>query len=144
MMKVIIGLSLNQFEIPNISRNIKRLSFLQDSEIHWVHIFERQSAILGLPEHLKLTKKQEAEIQQNLLEELKKRTSNVLAEASKQTYHCLIEDSRKRGFVNFCLENSPDLVLMTCKQKAGINQLFGSSFADYMQENLPFNTLLLK
>lgn len=143
-MNICIGLSLKKFEKSNLLRNLAKLEFLSSSKVTWVHCFQRQKSLIDLPEHLKLTQTQEQEVVENLLSQMKEFTNGLLPDLVKQNYFCFVCDSRKEAFVQYCLETSPDIVLITCKNKSGIENLFSSSFAEYMQENLPFNTLLLK
>lgn len=142
--KVIVAIDFTN-EIQNLFTDMKQMEFLNNSEIHFVHVanivsysfvFSNTPLIYPIEEDRNL-------IEQSSLENLSKLSQGVLPNnfAGKVLHHCLFSENPKQCFVDFANKEKADLLIIATRQRRG---LFESSFASYIEKNTTANILLIK
>lgn len=142
--KVIVAIDFTN-EIKNLYSDMKDMSFLENSEIHFVHVastvtysfvFSDMPLVYPIEDDRK-------EIERSTLENLKKLSDSVLPQGFKgrAQHHCFFSENPKQAFVDFANDQHADLVIIAARERRGI---FESSFAHFVEKHTKANVLLVK
>lgn len=143
--RTVLSINLNEDGVAEQLKSTKKMSFLKDSEIHLVYVFQTTSMSFGLGEMPSMypTKSHEEAIRHStslLLQDLV--TNNMGPEFQGKVHtHCLFAEDPKSHFCDFAKEKNIDLVVMWARQKRGF---FDSSFSNYVTKHTDANVLVIK
>lgn len=142
--KVIVAIDFTN-EIKNLYSDMKEMSFLASSEIHFVHVANTvtYSFVFSDMPLVYPVEDDRREIEKNTIENLQKLSAKVLPAgfSGKASHHCFFSENPKQTFVDFANEKNADLVIIAARERRGI---FESSFAHYVEKHTKSNVLLVK
>lgn len=142
--KVAVGVNLG-IDAKDEFVALKELSFLNDSEIHFVNAFQTTTYSFGLGDSALIYPMQDdrKKLEESIVASLKKISSKLFGEdfRGKIHCHCLFSDNPKGAFAEFVQNKHIDLVVVSAREKRGF---FESSFSQYVQRHTKANLLVLK
>ncbi len=142
--KTIIAVDLMN-EPKEVLNALKKLDFLNHSEVHFVHVFKTINYSFVFSE-FPMVYPIEADrkvIEESVLSMLRKTTKEVLPAnfQGKVIERCLFSDNAKAKFCEYVAESKGDLAVVLAREK---HDLFESSFARYVSSHSKANILILK
>ena len=124
---------------------IKSMSFLDDCEIHFVHVFNtiNYTALAGDFPVMYPVQADVKEIEKSVTSLLEFNAKKIIPDTfkGKMTFQCLFDQSSKRGFCDYVNDHRFDLVIIPTRIK---HDLFESSFAQFVNKHCQSNMILLK
>ena len=142
--KVIIAVGLNT-GVGELLKPLKEMNFLDQSEIHFVHVFNtfNYTTVLSDFPFVYPIEADRSPIQKAILGLLDKTAKAVLPEGfkGKVIHECLFDESAKFKFSEYANDQKATLIIVPSRKKRGI---FESSFAQYVHKHTEANLLLLK
>ena len=143
--RTVLSINLNEDGVAEQLKSTKTMSFLKESEIHLVYIFQSTSMSFGLGEIPAVypTKSHEEAIRQStnlLLQDLVKNNMGQEFQGKVHT-HCLFSENPKLQLCEFVKERNIDLVVMWARRKRGF---FDSSFSHYVSKHTDANVMVIK
>lgn len=142
MKKVIICMPMDEELQNEIFAGLKKLDWLNDSELDFVHMFKEESFPYMLPPTIYPDQDQKIEIRKTIEEIFIGLTKDL--PYKNMVHHCGFSESPKEGMVKYLKEHNADLAIAFTKEKHGLSGLFSSSFADYLVDHAPCNVLVLR
>ncbi|MGE3608637.1 MAG: universal stress protein [Bacteriovoracaceae bacterium] len=141
--KVVIAINLNESR-PEMFQALKGMDFLNESEIHLVHVLQTTVYALGLGQVpvYPLEKDRQA-LEESVRLGLENFITGVLPVnfKGKIVNQCLFGEDPKKTFCSHIQEVRPDLVIIAAREKRG---LFESSFAQYVNKHTDSNLFIIK
>lgn len=126
----------------HIFEGIRKLNWLDDCEIDFVHIFKQESFPYMMPATIFPDQAQKLEIQKTLTEIFEGLTKDLKFKAKK--FHVAFDESPKDGMVNYLKDNNAHLVITYTAEKQGIKGYFASSFTEFLIKHAPCSVLALR
>ncbi len=144
--KVIVAVGLsNSVASSDGMASLVEMSFLENCEIHFVHVFKtiNYAAVFGEFTAVYPVETQRAEIENSVLSSLVGLTKDVLPQNFKGRviHRCLFGEAPKVEFCGYVEQTKADLIIVPTRKKRG---LFESSFAQYVNKHTNVNMILLK
>lgn len=142
--KIIVAVDFNS-EIKNLLNDMKEMTFIQDSEIQFVHVASKitYSFVFSNMPLVYPVEDDRKTIEESTIANLVKLSKEVLPEnfTGKVSHHCFFSENPKQGFVEYINTENPDLIIIATRLRKG---LFESSFAQYVDKHTQTNMLLIK
>ncbi len=142
--KIVVAVAMTD-EISSQLSPLRNMSFLRESEIHFVHVFNtiNFSSMIGDFPMVYPVEADRISIQESVVALLTKIAKDVLpANYEGHVHHkCLFDENPKSLFCDYVKENHADLVIIPTRQK---HNIFDSSFAQYVNKHSLANMILLK
>ncbi len=142
--KVIIAVGLDDLGNEELSP-LKKMDFLQASELHFVSVFKTIDYTYGLGEFSLVfpVSDDRKSIEENILSKLKKISDRVTPNGFKGSiyHHCLFDENPKEKFCHYIKEMKADTVIVAARKKRG---LFESSFTNYVAKHTEADVIILK
>jgi hypothetical protein len=142
--KVVVAVDLGK-DLSEVLNPIKEMSFLAQSEIHFVHVFNTitYSFIFGDFPTIYPVEADRSLIEKSIVSILENTSKTHLPSnfQGKVIHQCLFADDAKDKFSEYVKGINADLVLVATREKHGI---FDSSFAQYLVKHTNANILVLK
>lgn len=142
MKKVVICMPLDEKLQKDIFEGIKKLSWLNESEVDFVQIFKQESFPYLMPPTVFPDQDQKGEIQKTIVEIFEGLTKDL--NYKNKNYHVAFDESPKDGMVAYLKENNADLVITYTREKHGITGYFASSFTEFLVKHAPCSVLTLR
>ncbi len=144
--KVVVAVGLrNSVASSDGMASLGEMSFLQESEVHFVHVFKtiNYAAVFGEFTAVYPMESQRLEIENSVLTSLVGLTKDVLPPNFKGRviHRCLFTETPKLEFCDYAEKIKADLIIVPTRRKRGI---FESSFAQYVNKHTRMNMILLK
>ena len=139
-----VAIAINTALSPDVFEAVRSMEWLQEVEIHLVHVFELYNYGDGLtfnvtfPFHDDRTQLAEA-----VVSKMKSLSSRFLPYSHKGLvyYDCLFDEKPKFKILKYLKENHFDLVIGAVREKKGI---FESSFTNALTLHAPCSVLIVK
>ncbi len=134
-------------EAPGEFDSLKEMTFLGQSEIHMIHVFQTTTYSLGFAINgsalVYPVQEERDKLQQKIIERMKKIVENNIPKnfTGKIFYDCLFSDTPKKAFCDYVDKNNINMVLVSSREQRG---LFESSFAQYVAGHTKANMIILK
>ena len=142
--KVVIAVGMFD-DISKQMTPLKSMSFLSQSEVHFVHVFNtiNYSTLMGDFPMVYPVEVDRKAIQESIVSILANISKEYMPTGSEGHiyHHCLFDENPKKKFCNYVKESHADLVIIPTRDK---HNMFDSSFAQYVNKHSPANTLILK
>ncbi len=136
--KILIGISMDNKMQETIQNTLKDFRFNKDDTIEFLHVFEEENYVYMVPPIIYPASEQKAAIKDTVLNIMKSIWENAGDKNLKNIkYECLFDENPRERFCNYLKENKADLCLIATRGKHGIEGLFTSSFADYLNKFSP-------
>lgn len=123
---------------------LRQMSFLNQSTIHFVHVFRTilYANVLGPTLSYPLAEERE-QVQESTFQYLKQKFTPALPEGFAGQVHfvCLFGEDPKRAMIKYMNKVDGDLLLVASRKDRGI---FESSFAQYVSKHTSADLLILK
>lgn len=126
----------------SIFEGMRKLDWLNNSEVDFVHIFKQESFPYMMPATVFPDQAQKGEIQKTIKDIFQGLTSEL--NFKSKHFHVAFDESPKDGMVSYLKENNADLVITYTKEKQGITGYFASSFTEFLVKHAPCNVLTLR
>jgi nucleotide-binding universal stress UspA family protein len=124
--------------------SLRKMEWMNDSEIHIVHIFRMLNYGDGLSFNVSFPFSfNEKELSEAVIEKMKTMAKGFLpyGHVGKVVYQCLFDTDIKSKMKNYVNENKIDLLIVATRERQG---LFESSFANHMIKKSASNILVLR
>jgi nucleotide-binding universal stress UspA family protein len=142
--KVIIAVGLDDLGEGQLLV-LKKMNFLQSSELHFVSVFKTIDYTYGLGEFSLVfpVSDDRRSIEETIISKLKKISEKVIPEGFKGSiyYHCLFDENPKEKLCHYIKELKADTVIVAARKKRG---LFESSFTNYVAKHSEADVIILK
>lgn len=141
--KVVIGVDFNE-KCKEQLESLQELSFLRNSEVHLVHVFQTTSMVYGLMAEYSLVypvERDRKEIEKSIEAKLLSLSESVFGPQVKIVTKCLFDENPKEEFCLYAKEIKADTIIVFSRIKHGI---FESSFAQYCNRHSHCNLIILK
>jgi len=142
--KVIIAVGLDDLGEGQLS-GLKKMNFLQSSELHFVSVFKTIDYTYGLGEFSLVfpVSDDRKAIEENILNKLKKISAEMTPVGFKGSifHHCLFDENPKEKLCQYIKELKADTVIVAARKKRG---LFESSFTNYVAKHSEADVIILK
>lgn len=142
MKKVVICMPLDEELQKNIFDGIKKLAWLQDSQVDFVHIFKQESYPYMMPPTIFPDANQKLEIQKTITEIFSGLTKDL--PFKNKNFHVAFDESPKDGMISYLKDHDASLVVTYTREKHGISGYFSSSFTDFLVKHAACNVLALR
>ena len=142
MKKIIICMPMDEELQKEIFVGIKKLDWINDCELDFVHIFKTESFPYMLPPTIYPDQDQKIEIRKTI-EEIFIGLTKALP-YKKMVHHCGFDNSPKEGIIRYLEEHNADLAIALTKEKHGLAGYFSSSFTDHLVNHAPCNVLVIR
>ena len=123
---------------------LKRMDWLNDSEIHLIHIFQLLNYGDGLSFNISFpSRENEKELTQAVVEKMQSFSPQFLplAHVGKVVYECLFSEDPKEKMIQYLQKHQIDMVFLATRQKRG---LFESSFATFLSRHSPCPVFVIR
>ena len=123
---------------------IKKMDWLKDSEIQFVHVFKILNYGDGLSFNVAFPFQQDrAELSEAVIQKLKEYAELCLPYGylGKVLCQCLFDENPKEKLVQYLHDQQIDLVIVATRERKG---LFESSFASYLNRHAPCSVLIIR
>lgn len=139
--RVVIAVSLEETTHAHLA-TLRDLKFLNEAEVHFVHVFQTTNMGYGLGEYALVypPEPDRKALEKSLIEALKKSCCDCFPKG-KVVYKCLFDQSPKEEFCLYAKEVEADTIIVFTREKRGF---FESSFAQFVSRHSPCHTLILK
>jgi nucleotide-binding universal stress UspA family protein len=142
--KVAVAFDLSE-EGKNEFSVLKQMEFLNQCEVHFVHVFQTTTFAYGMGDTALIypIPDDRESLEESIVSTLKKVAAKIFPEKfqGKVLCHCLFSDNPKKAFCDFVVNNNIDLVLVAAREKRGT---FESSFTHYVTGHTKSNIMMLK
>jgi len=131
-------------EGPHAFEQLSQMTFLNQSRVHFVHVFKTVLYATPLGPTLNYPGTEEkSQIEESIFKYLKHTFTAVLPESFGGQAHfvCLFGDDPKQAMIKYITEVKGDLIVVASRKERGI---FESSFAQYVSKHTHADVLILK
>lgn len=126
----------------HIFEGIKKLEWLNQSEVDFVHIFKQETFPYMMPPTIYPDQEQKLEIQKTLKEIFQGLTKDL--NFKNKNFHIAFDESPKDGMISYLKENKANMVITYTREKHGIAGYFASSFTEFLIKHSPCSVLALR
>ncbi len=139
--KVVIAVDLQETTAAQL-KLLKKMDFLKNAEVHFVHIYQTTNVIYGMGEFCQVypIEPERKTLEQSILSTLVHLCQGVV-DSHKVLYRCLFDENPKEEFCLYAKEVKADSMIIFSRERHG---LFESSFAQYASRHSPCHLFILK
>lgn len=124
--------------------DIRRLTFLKDTEIHIVHVVHKLEFPASLLSNFNYTLyEEEGPIRSAVIDKLKSMGTNILpyGHEGKKVFECLFGDNIKQTFCEYLKDTQADMAIVSTRHQHGI---FEGSFSYHIGRHAPCSVLVIR
>lgn len=141
--KIVLACSMDEDFLENLGR-LREMVRFNDFDWYFVHIALSGYYLNDLVPFSFPDEKQRKEIEKIIGDKLNAYRDKIMPEGNTAIIECLFSTDPKVEMLNYLKEIEAQLVVVSTKAKAGIKNLFTSSFAEYMVRHSPCDVLVLR
>ena len=140
--RVIIAVDMQE-TTPAQLKQLRKLEFLKQAEIHFVHIYQTTNVIYGMGEFCQVypIEPDRKALEQSIISSLVQLCQHHVDLGAKVVYRCLFDENPKEEFCLYAKEVKADTMIIFTRERHG---LFESSFSQYASRHSPCHLLILK
>lgn len=140
--KVVIAVAMKDESIEQLKK-LKGSPLLKNADIHLVHVFKSEVFVNELSPYFYPDPEQQKEIKQTVLKILEG-LGDELVNGGELSYYVDFHNDPKEKMVEYIASEKPDCLVVATKGKKGLEGLFNSSFAEYMNRHSPCDLYILR
>lgn len=146
MSKIVVAAPLEQ-DLQKPLERLKTNPLIKGSEIHLLHVVHLQYYFNEFSLYTYPMDDQFPEIQKTVLQALEQISKNIFSANNAPatiTTTCLFHQDPKEQIVQYLKQNNADVAIVSTRGKHGIQGLFSSSCAEYLNKFSPCDLLILR
>ena len=141
MRRIVIFTPLDEKLQDQLKDNLEVFDWLDDYEVHYVHIFKKDNYPYMIPPYIYPNKEQEPEIEKSVIEILEGFSYKT---KTKCNFHrCVFHENIRTAANEIIAEIKPHMVATVTRKKEGLQNVFGSSFSEHLLRTSPAAVLVL-